>query len=209
MMGSVKRIRPLHNANLNSQGGAENWVNGIRGTRRGPQLQLTSTRSSIPITMRGLLHLGPNVPVKYTNVAFSSSRARLKAQNTSEREHTYDTKIEQKFQNKKPREIGKLTSVTCTHFNMFLTVISSADQCELIQILLKSSNLGNIMPALIYDIYSRRNPECEYKMENEKSPFNATIISVSSLAGLCDFPYMIKNRANRRMQRTRLTERVV
>ena len=62
MMRSVKRIRPLHNANLHSQGGAENWVNGIRETRRGPQLRLTSTRSSILITMCALLYVGPNVP---------------------------------------------------------------------------------------------------------------------------------------------------
>jgi hypothetical protein len=61
-MGSVKQIRPLHNANLNSQGGAESWVNGIRETHRGPQLWLTSTRSSIPINIRALLYLGPNVP---------------------------------------------------------------------------------------------------------------------------------------------------
>ena len=41
--------------------------------------------------------------VKCTNVPFSSPSARLtSAQNTSEHEHTYDTKIEQSFQDKKP-----------------------------------------------------------------------------------------------------------
>ena len=91
-------------------------MNGIRETRRGPQLWLTSTRSSIPVTMRALLYLGPNSQVKYTNVPFSSSSALLTgAQNTSERERTYDTKIEQNFQHNKPREIGKLTSVILTY----------------------------------------------------------------------------------------------
>jgi len=61
-MGSIKRIRPRLNANLNGQGGAEIWVNGIRETHRVRQLWLTSAKSSIPITMRALLYLGHNGP---------------------------------------------------------------------------------------------------------------------------------------------------
>ena len=120
-MGSVKRIRPVHNANLHSQGGAENWVNGIWETRRGPQLRLTSSRSSILITMCALLYVGPNVPGEtYHSLLWVHIYRHPKHQWT----WTY---IWQRLNRTFRTRNHESWPVTGTHFNMFLTVVSSAE----------------------------------------------------------------------------------